>query len=115
MIKVRFSISDDGKSLILTLQGHADYAEKGSDIICSAASILAYTAAQCVKTMADRGQLKKKPTIKLDEGDVTVVCKPSKDHYGEAVHAYLVVQTGYRLLANSFPNHVSVKEFGAAE
>lgn len=112
MIKVRFGFSSDGKSIILTLQGHAGYAEKGTDIICSAATILAYTAAQCVKTMHDKGQLKKKPTINLSEGDISIVCKPTKDSFAEAMHIYFVVQMGYLLMANTFGKYITVKQFG---
>ena len=86
MIKVRFDKSEDGKTLILTLEGHAGQAEVGKDIVCSTASILAYTTAQMVQTMREEGKLKKKPHIRLEEGNAVITCKPSRSYYAEALH-----------------------------
>lgn len=112
MIDVKFGKSEDGKSLVLTLHGHAGQAEKGQDIVCSAASILAYTAAQTVVAMHEEGKLQKKPNIKLDSGDIRIVCKPHEEAFPEALHAYSVVQIGYRLLELTYPECVSLTMFG---
>lgn len=114
MIKVKFETSEDGKSLILSLEGHAGYADKGQDIVCSAATMLAYTIAQVVTDLYNAKRLRKKPTIHLEEGNATVVCKPSKEAYAEALHAYHVVEVGYNLLANNYPEFVKIKLFGQA-
>ena len=76
MIQVRFE--KDGKNIILTVQGHSEQAEMGQDIVCSAASILAYTVAQMVTTMREEGKLKKNPHIRMDSGDAVITCKPTK-------------------------------------
>ena len=47
MLKATFEEAN-GK-ISLTIEGHADQAEYGKDIVCSACSILAYTVAQFVK------------------------------------------------------------------
>ena len=108
MIKVKVEKSEDGKTLILTLEGHAGQAEVGKDIVCSAASILAYSTAQMVTKMQEEGKLKKRPHIRLEEGNATITCKPSKGHYAEALHIYSFAQTGYELLQNSFPENVQI-------
>lgn len=112
MIQVRFEKSEDGKTIILTLKGHSEQAEMGQDIVCSAASILAYTVAQAVTDMGQDGKLKKKPHIRLDSGDATITCKPHKQYLGEALHTYIVAQTGYELLAHTYPEYVRVIKFG---
>lgn len=112
MIRVRFEKSEDGKSIILSLQGHAGQAELGKDIVCASATILAYTVAQVVADLLNRGKLKKKPTIRLKPGDITVVCKPTKDAYAQAMHTYAIAQVGYALLANTYPEYVSLTPFG---
>lgn len=111
MLKVKFEMSDDQKTLILTLTGHAESANKGEDTVCAAASILAYTVAQEVKEMQEKGKLKKKPNIRLDEGDATITCKPVKNAYLEALHIFKVAQTGYRLLAANFQDNVQLTTF----
>lgn len=112
MITVKFWKSDDGKSIALTMNGHAGYAERGQDIVCSAASILAYTAAQIVLWMHDEGKLKKKPNIHMEPGNIQIVCKPKEDAFPEALHTYSVLQVGCRLLAQTYPEFVSLKMFG---
>lgn len=113
MIKVSFDISENGKTLILTLKGHAGMAEAGKDIVCASASIIAYTVAQEVTDMYNKGRLKKKPNIRLDEGDATITCKPVKTSMTEALHIYKVAQTGFRLLAESYPEYVQLTTFGS--
>ena len=112
MIKVRFEKAD--KNLVLTVKGHAGQAEHGKDIVCSAASILAYTVAQSVADMRDAGKLKKKPTIRMDEGDAIITCKPTKQYYAEALHTFCVIQTGYDVLCHNYPWYVQLTKFGEA-
>lgn len=112
MIKVRFEKAD--KNLVLTVKGHAGQAEHGKDIVCSAASILAYTVAQSVADMRDDGKLKKKPTIRMDEGDAIITCKPTKQYYAEALHTFCVIQTGYDVLCHNYPWYVQLTKFGEA-
>lgn len=112
MIRVRFETSEDGKSIILSLKGHAGQAELGKDIVCAAASILAYTAAQAVADLLNKGKLKRKPTIRLNPGDVAVVCKPTKDAFAQTMHTYRIIQVGYALLQNTYPEYVELTPFG---
>lgn len=114
MTQVRFDFTEDRKSLILTVKGHAGADEPGKDTICSAATILAYTLAQVVKTMREEDKLRKEPTIRLDPGDCCIVCKPKRQYYDEVLIVYSVIQSGYNLLAHNFPDNVSVKLFGNA-
>ena len=111
MVKVRFDKSEDGKSLILTVKGHADQAEIGHDIVCASVSILTYTIAKVVEDLQNGGKLKKRPTIRLESGDAVVTCKPNKAYFSEAFHAFSVVQTGYSLLHHSYPQFVDIKLF----
>lgn len=114
MIQVRFEKSEDGKTIILTIKGHSGQAEIGQDIVCSAASILAYTVAQMVTTMREEGKLKKSPHIRMESGDATITCKPSRQYFSEALLTYTVAQTGYDLLAHTYPGYVRVIKFGEA-
>ena len=116
MIVASFSMDEDKKSVTLKVKGHAGAAEKGKDIICSSASILAYTVAQNIKMAEARGLLKYAPTVKLKDGNTTITCRAKDDEcYAELLHTYLVVQTGYQLLAHNYPQYVAVEMFGEAE
>ena len=51
MIQAAFYTDKSSGSISLKLSGHAGAANKGQDIICSAASMLAYTVAQTAQYM----------------------------------------------------------------
>ena len=110
MLNVTFE-EKDGK-LTLTMKGHAGQAVFGKDIVCSAASILAYTVAQFVHTAGKEGNLVLRPIIDLDEGSAFISCEPWKDSYATIKGVYLFAEVGFKLLANDYPLFVKLKEFG---
>lgn len=69
MITVVFDKNSDNQIIALYMSGHAGYAEEGSDIICSAASTLFYTAVNALNEMCG---LKDFYTIEEDKGDGNV-------------------------------------------
>ena len=115
MVKAEFFTNKESGSITLKLTGHAGQAENGKDIVCAAASILAYTVAQTLQFMYEEGNLKKKPHIKLEEGDTIIVAKPNDDTYAETLHTFFVAQVGYHLLAHNYPQYVTLSSFGEAE
>ena len=113
MIKVTFRSNDDDKALFLTVQGHAGQAERGHDLVCASASILAHTLAHIVITMEHHGDLEHTPIVALESGDAVITCRcKSNDIYAEASHAFFVVQAGYSLLAQNYPQYVELITVG---
>ena len=112
MVKAEFFTNKESGSITLKLSGHAGQAEKGTDIVCAAASILAYTVAQAIQFIYEEGGLKKKPHIKLEEGDTIIVAKPKAETYAEALHTFFVAQVGYHLLAHNYSQYVTLSSFG---
>ena len=115
MVQAEFFTNKESGSITLKLTGHAQQAKKGADIVCAAASILAYTVAQALQFMYEQGDLQKKPRIKLEEGDTIIVAKPKAASYAEALHTFFVAQVGYHLLAHNYPQYVSLSSFGEGE
>ena len=115
MIRAAFYTDKSSGSITLKLTGHAGAAEKGQDIICASASILAYTVAQTMEYMHAEGGLRKKPRIEFSDGNATIVAKPKEDSYAEALHTFFVAQVGYSLLAHNYPQYVELKPFGLAD
>ncbi len=116
MIVARFTMDEEKRSVTLRVKGHAGAAENGKDIICASATILAYTLAQNIQGAENRGLLKYAPTVKLREGNSIITCRAKDDEaYTELLHTYLVVQTGYQLLAHNYPQYVAVEMFGEAQ
>lgn len=94
-----------GKRLSVKLKGHAG-GEKGKDLVCASASILAYTLAQNVKDGAEFCETTK---LRLDEGDTEVTCKPKPESLSAMRGLYIAFIRGYQLLEANFPEQVRVQ------
>ena len=115
MIKATFAHYKNSDTIILSVEGHAGQAEKGQDIICSAASILAYTVAQYVKHVDKLGGITVKPRIELEEGHMLIVVSPTEEYIAEVLNAFFVAEVGFSLLTQNYPQYVELKMFGKAE
>lgn len=114
MIRASFEEKQDESVIRLRLQGHAGQAKDGCDVVCAAASILAYTAAQTALYLYADGKLRGKPEIRLEKGDSLISMRPKEEHYGEALYTFFVAQVGYSLLAKNYPQAVALSMFGQA-
>ena len=97
MIDIKF-ISDD-KTFDLFVKGHADFAQKGQDIVCAAVSILVQTLADCLDEMSSYYDIGRD-----DDGVIT--------HIGAAgKNAAILGETtlhGLQLVANAYPDFVKL-------
>ena len=115
MIKVKYTYDRDKRECSLLVKGHAGQADIGKDLICASASILAYTIAQVIKALEHHGDLSEPPTIDLESGDATIVCRAKDDYlFTEMVQYFLVAKTGYELLAYNYPDYVQIITDGEA-
>ena len=89
----------------LTVKGHANSGEKGRDLVCASASILAYTLASFVTNLAESGQATAK-VIKLKEGNAKVSCQTHARNEAAVTLAFDAICAGYDLLANSYPQYI---------
>lgn len=110
MIDVTFE--EEKGRITLKMKGHAGQAIFGKDIVCSAASILAYTVAQYVHTAGREGELALRPVIELEEGEALISCDPYGISYSTIKGVFLFAEVGFKLLEKSFPLFVRLKEFG---
>lgn len=89
------------------MQGHAGYAESGSDIVCAAASILAYSLAETLGRKADEGALEAFGSSFDDGFKVEFVSE------NEAVlGAWELFKTGIELLMQNFPENIDFSQGG---
>lgn len=109
MITVKFYQKPSNGSIHMTLKGHADAAPKGEDLICSAATMLAYTVAQAVQFLQEQDKLKKKPKIRIKEGEATIIATPKDAAYAETLHTFWVAQCGVHVLAHNYPQNVMLE------
>lgn len=116
MIEVKFDMDAERNKIDLRVNGHAEAGAYGHDLVCASASILAYTLAQNLEMAYCQGLLKYKPDIKLNKsGKAVIHCRTKDETYAEILHAFLVIQTGYQLLAHNYPDYVYLTMFGETE
>ena len=109
MIEARVEQDREKGTFIMELIGHAGFGELGKDPVCAGASVLAMTAAQCVKTMEEAGRLRKKAHIRIRNGSVLVVAWPKEESRGNTEQLFWVTETGMRLLAEAYPENVKMR------
>ena len=109
MSTVKFYQKPSNGSIHMTLKGHADAAPKGEDLICSAATMLAYTVAQAVQFLQEQDKLQKKPKIRIKEGEATIIATPKDEAYAETLHTFWVAQCGVHVLAHNYPQNVMLE------
>lgn len=103
MLKIRMCISDE--CMRLYAEGHAGYAEKGSDVVCAAASVLVSTL-----QIALRMQLGVGSDVYFDDaagGMTRLECYPHADEIDKARTTFRVISCGLESIAYKYPNNVS--------
>lgn len=90
----------------VTVTGHAGAAQKGEDLVCASASVLAYTLAANVSGMADNGQVRA-PVIKLTEGNAEISCNPRHNLKSVVTLVFDSVCVGFELLSKEHPQYIT--------
>lgn len=96
MIEITYSENKD--EFWIAAEGHADYGPHGSDIVCSASSILWETLEAAVEERCD--------SFHIDHGVTVWAFGP------EAMSIFRTIFLGYRLLASNYPENVRITEAG---
>jgi uncharacterized protein YsxB (DUF464 family) len=94
----------------LTVEGHANYGEKGEDIVCAAISTLFYTLGEAIFQSAD--MLTEEPTFKDNDGKGYLICHPKKEFEGNIARTYWTILTGMEMVADNYPKNVTLEVGG---
>lgn len=97
MTEVRFY--EDSKEFSIEIKGHAGYAEMGSDIVCSAISILIQTLESHMDVVAAQTD------SEIRDGYCWVYAKGD-----EAIESFRTILTGFRLIEAAYPEYISIEE-----
>lgn len=95
----------DRENISLNMKGHAGYAEAGSDIVCAAASMLAYTMAARLREITQGDGL----NISLSPGDAHISADASWQIISDCRAVIDTISAGFTLLAGQYPGHVSIE------
>ena len=102
---INVTMTESGKKLSLRVEGHAEYAENGKDIVCASASILAHIFAVTILEFDEVYDVDS--TVDLTSGDTTIECTCKNDKaYENVSNAYRYTKLGYALLEHNYPQYV---------
>lgn len=103
-------ITVDRYSDRITVKGHANYAEIGRDIVCSAVSVLVQTLIQSVETLTtDRIEYNMQPgTEELQPGTVDIKFWCLSDPSKVLIDAFFI---GVEGVAEAYPDNLTVKTY----
>ena len=95
----------DENTVSLEMKGHAGFAPEGSDIVCSAATILCYTFATFVDCLHETNVTKE-----IKKGDAFVEAKRSGENSEKLDMAMDFTSVGFELLETAYPKNISVRK-----
>jgi len=98
----------NGDHFIMRVDGHADHGPKEHDIVCSAMSMLAQTMLRWVDDNRDLASAI--DVYEYRDGYVAVEFWSRPDQTQPAAVALEVIEGGFRMLAERYPEHVWVGE-----
>ena len=104
MIRASIGVQED--KLWLSMYGHAEGGAYGHDLICAAATTLAYTLAQVVTNMDERGELKEAPAVHIIQGEAQISFRPRDAEQGRITMD--VLRAGLGCLAHNYPKNISL-------
>ena len=93
------------------IRGHAGSGEAGHDLVCAAASILAYTLASYVMRMEEIGAATHSRAV-LRSGEAEIACTPTKEVSGEVTRVMDSICEGFKILAGEYPENAVYERMG---
>ncbi len=107
MIRIVISRNSAGSIASIRINGHSGYAEEGSDIICSAVSVTAYTAGGALEDLAGL-----KNCYSEGNGHMTIRLPVDMDDQQTKTAAIIMETTaiGFKQIGLSYGKYVSVMD-----
>ena len=105
---IRAHFIEDGDGLELIVDGHAGYAEHGSDIVCAAVSGITYALLAFLEEYSDEATDIAGPVV--ESGFFFIACKGTE----KIQAAFHMAALGLRKIGSQYPDHVMVQYSGQA-
>ena len=103
MIKIDFFKNEKNLMVDYEVNGHADYAEEGKDIVCAAVSVLTLAAINGLEE-----HLKRELFYECSDGDLKVTLKQTPDDLTQAI--LVTMEMALKDIAEQYPQRVRIKE-----
>ena len=94
--------------LRLEVEGHAEYAEKGKDIVCAGASMLTGALGAALEEAEARGRCECK--VRYSEGKALIWAVAAMGSRQEIKAYFKMTVTGFKLLEEEYAGNVTIRE-----
>ena len=110
MTQIKIFENQEQMTLRLDVEGHAGYAPMGCDVVCASVSILTQTLGQVAFGLRELGA---EVAYQELEGAVHIMIRTDdtdegRELFESASCSLRTVETGYRMIAMQYPDHVKV-------
>lgn len=103
------NITIDPEQFELKISGHANYDEKGKDIVCAAVSILFYTLADALQSTP---HIIEKLDKAIGDEESSIKCVPKAEYISNVALMYWMTLNGMQLIADDYSDYVSLNVVG---
>lgn len=109
MIEIKYETKTvrEGRQFLISINGHADYAKKGSDIVCAGVSALTIALVHTLDALQDEGKVESKMDIDTGAAEIECLSKIFTDII-EVESAFNTVLRGFRHIEKEYPKNVKV-------
>jgi uncharacterized protein YsxB (DUF464 family) len=108
MINIKIGKDLAGNIILFTVKGHAGFAEKGTDIVCSAVSAIAYTAVGALKELIGLKDFFKQHRLGIMHCRLDMDLTPEIRHDANIIMA--AAEIGFKQIENAYPDYVKVMD-----
>ncbi len=106
MIYASYTVNDNTHNL--TVSGHANYADKGKDIVCAGVSAIVQAL---IGWIEEHSEYADKVIIDELRGEVLIDCTGGED----VAAVFLMAAIGLEQIANTYPDNVNIDIIGLAD
>ena len=99
-------IRNDGGEHEILLRGHANYADKGHDIVCASATIISYALARELSIQESKGHCVVGNCI-MDEGNIRITAEFAKKNR-ECQTAFNMAAGAFEMLSNTYKDYIRI-------
>ena len=100
----------DWKKMVLEMDGHANYAPKGQDIVCAGVSALSFALVNALDKIDHESGMAQMKSIADGEGHMRIRARVCWENLSVIRACFLVTVTGLKMLAEQYPEYIKVEE-----
>lgn len=105
---IEAKISKDGGFFTMELEGHANFAPTGQDLVCAAVSALCHGLCDYINLLELRGLCRESPVTELSRGRCKIAVRTEPQARERTAGAFELAAMILALLEEHYPKHIKI-------